>query len=682
MKLFQEDKEFIFACTFGEHTLPKAAGFWWDGPNRRWYTNSMATACKLIKYAVPELQGSLQEFVTKREASLEASRKAFSNFCPPSPPGLTYLPYQRAGIEFMLQRRNTWLADQMGLGKTIQAIGLMNADESIQKVLIVCPASLKLNWQREIEKWRTRPLSVSILSDGKKSNKNANILIVNYDILDKWFEDIQYECFDLLILDESHYIKSSAQNTIPLKPEEKKPGSRALYRYEYKVKRVQAVFDVAPLCKRMVFLTGTPITNRPKEAWTSIQLLCPDEFPKSFFSFAKRYCAGSNDGHGFCSDGGSNLEELQERLRSSCMIRRLKEDVLTELPPKRRQIMELPAPGLTKHIQAENNAFWEFESRKDALKLEMELAKVDGDEEKYTRKVLEMKEYSRAGFEQISKLRRETAMAKLPLAKDTINDFISSGEKIVVFAHHHDVIDELLRMLNEKNEIAVALDGRMSQENRQRSVDLFQNNSSVKIFIGSIAAAGVGITLTAASTVIFAELDWTPGNMSQAEDRLHRIGQVYPVNVIHLVLEGSLDCRMAKILVSKQEVIDRALDRDVKPEDIFDLETLEQDILAREGAPKSAPKTKKEEDPPAPVLSESQIQAIHLALKVLACQCDYASRKDEVGFNGFDAQIGHDLAARVSLSDKQAIVAKKLLRKYHRQITSDLFEIIYGKEAA
>lgn len=679
MKLFQDNDQYIFACTFGEHQIPKAAGFWWDGTKRHWYTHSTGTACKLVKYAGPELAGKLQEFIEKREASLEASRKAFSDFCPPSPPGLNYLPYQRAGIEFMLQRENTWLADAMGLGKTIQAIGLMNADESIQKVLIVCPASLKLNWQREIEKWKTRPLSVSILSDGKKSNKNANILIVNYDILDKWFEDIQYETFDLLILDESHYIKSSDQNKFPLKPEEKKPGSRAQYRYEYKVKRVQAVFNVAPLCKRKVFLTGTPITNRPKEAWTSIQLLCPDEFPKSFFSFAKRYCAGGSDGFGFDSSGGSNLEDMQNRLRSSCMIRRLKEDVLTELPPKRRQIMELPAPGLTKHIQAENNAFWEFESRKDALKLEMELAKVDGDEEKYTRKVLEMKEYARTSFEQISKLRKETALAKLPLAKDFINDFISSGEKVVVFAHHHCIVDELMKMLNAKEEIAVALDGRMSQEQRQRSVDLFQSNPSVKVFIGSIAAAGVGITLTAASTVIFVELDWTPGNMSQAEDRCHRISQLYPVNVIHLVLEGSLDCRMAKILVDKQEVIDKALDRNVKPEESFDLEELEANI--QDG--KDSPKDRKEKSvPPAPVIPETEIEAIHLSLKVMARMCDKASRKDDAGFNGFDAQIGHELAARASLSDKQAAVAKKLLRKYHRQLPPDLFEIIYGKEAA
>jgi len=680
MKLIQAGENFIFLCQFCEKEIPKKAGFIWK-PSIGWHTSNAANACKLIKYASPELLESISELVAQREASLEASRKASSDFNPPAPAGLSYLPYQRAGIEFALKRKNTWLADEMGLGKTIQAIGLINACEDIKRALIVCPASLKINWRKELEKWLVRPLSISILSDAKHSNKNANILIVNYDILDKWFEDIQYDFFDLLILDESHYIKSSAQITIPLTEEERK-HTRNRVRYIYKVNRVRAVFQVAPLCDRKVFLTGTPITNRPKEAFTSIQLLCPDEFPKSFYSYAKRYCSGGNDGYGFDANGDSHLDELQDKLRSTVMIRRLKMDVLTELPPKRRQIMELPSNGHAKEIQAENNAFFEFESRKEALRLEMELAQADENAELYAHKVNEMRVCNMAGFEELSKLRHQTAMAKLPMAKDFINDFISSGEKVVVFAHHHDVTDELLKMLNAKGEIAVALDGRMAMERRQRSVELFQNDPKVKVFIGSIAAAGVGITLTAASTVIFGELDWVPGNMSQAEDRLHRIGQVYPVNVIHLVLENSLDCKMAKTLIDKQDVIDRALDKNVKPEDDFDLEAMEEGLsITQEVTPEVTPKVKKPA-PLAPVIPEHEREAIHLSLKVLARMCDHASRKDDAGFNGFDAKIGHDLAARASLSEKQAAVAKKLLKKYHRQIPPDLYEMIFRKEAA
>ena len=414
----------------------------------------------------------------------------------PAPIGLSYLPYQLEGIEFAMNRRATLIADEMGLGKTIQAIGVMNAHPELYTVLIVCPASLRINWAREIDRWLISPC--------------VDVLIVNYDILHKY--EWGKKTFDLLIMDESHYLKNKSAKRSRL------------------ARTIKA--------KHRILLTGTPILNRPVELWHQLHILDPIAWPlKSYGQYTHRYCAAHRTRWGMDVSGASNLGELNERIKP-LMIRRLKSEVLKDLPAKRRQIIELSTDGVSADLL----------DRMTAMDTEIE----------YAAKVKGLDEAMRVAFIDTATVRHEVALAKVHLAIEFIKEALESSEKVVVFAHHRDVLQELYDGLLDYNPTVVH--GSVSQYHRQAAVDRFQNEDGCRVFIGQIQAAGVGITLTAASHVIFVELDWTPGMVSQAEDRCHRIGQKDSVLVQHLVLDGTLDAKIAKALIKKQSIIDRAID--------------------------------------------------------------------------------------------------------------------------
>jgi SNF2 family DNA or RNA helicase len=242
------------------------------------------------------------------------------------------------------------------------------------------------------------------------------------------------------------------------------------------------------------------------------------------------------------------------------------------------------------------------------------------------------------------------ALAKLPYVIEHVKEIEG---KVVIFAHHKSVVSKLKEALGNE---AVLLVGDTKQSDRQVAVDEFQNNPSIKYFIGSIMAAGVGITLTASSNVVFAELDWVPGNITQAEDRCHRFGTIKNVLVQHLVLEGSLDSKMAKTLVQKQEVIDKALDLEY---------SLEEASLPEEIVLPSLEDFKKA----AEEFSNEDKQELLVKLKVLAeLDSDRASKANGVGFNRMDSAIGHSLASQMFLSDRQAVIAKILVNKYRNQL--------------
>jgi len=260
-------------------------------------------------------------------------------------------------------------------------------------------------------------------------------------------------------------------------------------------------------------------------------------------------------------DGSSHLPELQEKLRASVMVRRLKADVLTELPAKRRQVVVLPTNGSKAAIKAEQDVWAKSEETIAAAEAEVEVALASGDEASYRAAVERLRAAQRIAFEEISQARHDLALAKLPAVVDYVRDALENTTKLVVFGHHRDVIESLTEALADVG--AVKLYGGMSDSDKQASVDRFQTDDACRVFVGSIQAAGVGLTLTASSTVAFAELDWVPANISQAEDRCHRIGQRNCVGVVHLVIDGSLDSKMAQLLVCKQEIADAALDRHV-----------------------------------------------------------------------------------------------------------------------
>lgn len=527
VELHHEGGLFIAVCHFVDKDIPKDAGFRWNPTTKRWETRQLRTALCLAEYATPEARNAIRERMDDDERAKLDSAAKDSDMAIPAPEGCEYMPFQRAGIAYGMARPSVLLADEPGLGKTIQAIGIINADPSIQRVMVVCPASLRINWKREMDKWLVRPLRVRVAESGWPIG--SEVIICNYDRLEKFQPELKHQYFDLLILDEAHYIKT---------------------RKAKRSKMAKAIY-----ARRKVLITGTPIVNRPVELWNLIE--CMGGLGMKFWEYVNRYCNAYKSRFGWDFSGSCHLDELQEQLRIRYMVRRLKKDVLAELPVKTWQIIELPANGLSGQVQRECEFMERKETTEQALKEARDQAKDAGDEASYRKAVDELSDFAKSSFAEMSLIRHETARMKVPYVIEHAKEILEESEKLVVFAHHHDVVASLAAGLRPYG--AVVLSGETSLPNRQAAVDAFQTDPKVRVFIGSIQAAGVGLTLTAASRCVFAELDWTPSSLSQAEDRLHRIGQRDAVQIQHIVVEGSIDAHIAKIVVEKQRVIGKAL---------------------------------------------------------------------------------------------------------------------------
>ena len=462
---------------------------------------------------------------------IEKSQAVSSNIHVPAPAGLSYRPFQLAGIAYMLPRNCVLLADEMGTGKTIQSIGLSDLIKP-QRVLVICPASLKGMWRQAWKKWDVNNFTIGVVEGTKSCIPATNVVILNYELLKSYRESLRLSTWDLLIVDEAHYLKrGKTDRTLEVLGGIKRNPDKTIKE------------RIAPLpVNRALFLTGTPILNKPKDLWPLISAIDPEGLGANWFAFAKRYCQleeikGWKDGKpihiGWWWEGADNLEELQRIMRERFMLRRMKSDVLKELPPKTRQIIPIIVTNksLKKLLAQENEQFDKYLETHILPNLEKDIPVSP-------------------------ELREKIALQKLPFVIEYLKELLDEQSKIVVFAHHHSVIDKLEA---EFADICAVIDGRTPSKERESIVKRYQEESSCRVFIGGIQAAGVGITLTAASTAVFAELDWVPAMMNQAEDRLHRIGQNQNVLIQHVVLEGSLDERMLQLILEKQELIDEAL---------------------------------------------------------------------------------------------------------------------------
>lgn len=287
------------------------------------------------------------------EKATAASRATDAEVDLPCPEGLSYLPYQKAGIAYAMAKPNVLIGDEMGLGKTIQAIGVYNTDPTIHRVLVVCPSSLRLNWKKEWAKWATRTSRIAVVNGGKPSDwiaadaATCPVVVINYDILAKHRAAIDAITWDLLIVDEAHYLKNP-----------KAIRTKAVL--GQRVKGIEKAKAIA--ARRRIFLTGTPIVNRPVELFPLVEALDPAGLGKNFFAFAKRFCNATQTKWGWDFSGASRLDELQRTLRERFLVRRLKADVLTELPPKRRQVIEIPANGASGAVAAERATYERHEA--------------------------------------------------------------------------------------------------------------------------------------------------------------------------------------------------------------------------------------------------------------------------------------------------------------------------------
>ena len=586
------------------------------------------TALKKSGYAVSKNDDDF--WIVKRYSDdldiLEKSQAVDSDKNYPVPAGLDYYGYQKAGIEYCLDKDNILIGDEMGLGKTVQAIGVINVNKP-KDVLIVSPASLKLNWKKELETWLVDKREVQVIMSGKDNlDEKQDIVIVNYDVLQK-YQELLDKKWSLVIMDEVHYLKN--------------PDAQ----------RTKAALSVQ--ADKKIMLTGTPIPNRPIE----IQAVAGYLDDKSFgnrFGFGKRYASlhkkqVTRNKSVWDWSGASNLDELQRRLRQSFMIRRKKDEVLKDLPAKVKQIIELPYESYKKEIKAEYSAFEDYNNKNKNPNVDP-----------YS---LDADQFSTSiDFASMSSQRKATAEKKVKAVVEHLESF---NEPVVVMAHHRDVIAQLEAELIKQDKKVVVLTGEKNQVERNEAVEAFQSGQA-DVFIGSIKAAGVGLTLTRASKMVFAELDWVPSDIAQAEDRIHRIGQESSVLIQYIVVESSLDAVFAKKIVDKTKVAARALDDVVVEKKIEIPELIEENKELNKVIKKAKVKVKANQI--AESLSLEKVELLQKFMKFLASRCDGALAQDGVGFNGVDKDFGASLARQNSWSMAQQKIAYKMLKKYKRQI--------------
>lgn len=439
----------------------------------------------------------------------------------------TLRPYQVAGATRLAGelRLNGLLADEQGLGKTGQALAALHAARDIAfPALIICPGSLKWNWAREVVKWLGEGYNIRILNGRPtrsqfRCRSEKDIAIINYDILADfavaktkkvqagWAQLLTSAGFQTVIFDECHKLKNP------------------------KAKRTKAILEMIKQIPNRIALSGTPIESRPIEFFTTLQIVAPKLFP-NYWQFGVRYCGAVADECGQRFSGASNIEELHEILIDNCMIRRLKADVLSELPKKTRSV-----------IPVEINM-------KEYQKYESEMIRV----------MQELKGDPRAQMNILTSIevcKQAAVRGKMKQAINFIEDYLETGRKLVVFTAHTFVIDELQKKFRN---IAVRVDGKVIGEKRQFAVDAFQNDNSIRLFIGNIKAAGVGLTLTAAQDTLTLELGWTPGEHEQAEDRVHRIGQkADSVTAYYLIAKGTIEDYIMSVIDGKREVLEQVL---------------------------------------------------------------------------------------------------------------------------
>ncbi len=425
----------------------------------------------------------------------------------------TLYPYQQEGVAFVESRDGRALiADEMGLGKTLQAIAWLAIHPEKRPAIVLVPAHLKLNWEREINSSFKQPQNIQILNGKKISPITGDIIIINYDILTHWLESLQKIKAQVLVMDEAHYIKSNT------------------------AQRTKATKTLAKGIPHLIALTGTPIVNRPIEGFNIIQMIDKQVFPNRW-SYAKRYCDAHHNGFGWDFTGASNQEELHTKLKGSVMIRRKKKTVLPELPDKQFSFFPIEIDNEREYRRAERDFIHYLREMK---------GKDAADKAKEAEHLV-----------RIEALKQLAVAGKMKEVIQWVEDFIENGDKLVVFAIHKTVIDALM---NKFGNIAVKIDGSVSSINRDKAVQEFQNNPEIKLFVGNIKAAGTGLTLTAASSVAFLEFDWVVGNHMQAEDRCHRIGQKDTVNIYYLIAAGTIEEKLVSLLAEKTRVIRTILD--------------------------------------------------------------------------------------------------------------------------
>jgi SWI/SNF-related matrix-associated actin-dependent regulator 1 of chromatin subfamily A len=425
------------------------------------------------------------------------------------------LSHQKDAIEKLAGSRRFILADDMGLGKTTSTI-IAALETGAKKILIVCPASLKINWQREIENYSDRSVYIS---EGKKFSTDENFTIINYDILKNFYDPkniqeslIHKSNFDLVILDEAHMISNP------------------------QAQRTKIINSFVKDVKRVWLLTGTPMTSRPMNYYNLLSII-ESPVAQNWMAYAIRYCQGYQFMAGkrkvWNVQGASNLEELRDRT-SKQMLRRLKEDVL-DLPDKIISPVYLRLKS--KDYEEMMGEYYEwFDNKKDeSSSLTIQ-------------------------FSKLMKVRKIIANEKIKHTIELVENIIEQGKKVIIFTNFTDTLQMIHNHFGKQS---VYLDGSCTKPQRQFAVDQFQENEKIKVFVGNLKAAGVGLTLTSAEVVIMNDLSFVPAEHAQAEDRAYRYGQKNNVIVYYPLFENTIEGAIYDILTRKKQIINTVMGDDL-----------------------------------------------------------------------------------------------------------------------
>lgn len=441
--------------------------------------------------------------------------------------------YQREGICFGLEHKRIIIGDEPGLGKTLQSIGIVDTANAYP-CLVICPSSLKINWQREFEKFTDK--SALVLDNNVRTTWGYllsmgvhQVAIVNYESLRKFFvwdirggkqfrlKDVvfnpQIQAFKSIIIDESHRVKDpSAQQTIFTK----------------------GLSVGKDWC---ILLSGTPVVNRPEDLIAQLSIMNRLGEFGGRAKFITDYCTDPKDK---TAEPAVPLSELSRQLYDTCMIRREKAKVLPQLPDKTRVDL---------YVDISNDKEYNLAAEDLAAYLQEYTECTDWE----IRRKMRME-----ALVKFMTLRSLATRGKIAQAVDFIRTFLDSGKKLIVFCSLHEIVDELQKVFPR----AVTVTGRDSAVSKQASVDAFQNNPNVQLIICSIKAAGVGLTLTASSSVAFIELPWTFCDCAQCEDRAHRIGQKSNVTCYYLLAKGTIDGVIYRLIQDKKNVANQIMNSD------------------------------------------------------------------------------------------------------------------------
>jgi SWI/SNF-related matrix-associated actin-dependent regulator 1 of chromatin subfamily A len=417
------------------------------------------------------------------------------------------LSHQKEAIQKLVENKKFILADDMGLGKTTSTI-IAALESGSKKVLIICPATLKINWKREIENYSDKSVYIA---EGKNFSTEHDFVIINYDII-KNFHDTKKKGesqildanFDLVVVDEAHYIKNAT------------------------AQRTKLINDIVKKVDRIWLLTGTPMTSRPIDYFNLLSLI-DSPVAKNWMAYAIRYCQGYQFNVGgrkvWNVMGASNLEELRDRTLG-LTLRRLKEDVL-DLPDK------IITPV---YLRLKSKLYEE----------------VMGDYYNWYEGNPEESKSLTVQFTKLTKVRQIIADEKIAQTIELAENIIEQNKKVIIFCNFTDSLNKIVEHFGKA---AVKVDGSMSKPERQHSVDSFQESDKIKVFVGNIKAAGVGLTLTAAEAVIMNDLSFLPSDHAQAEDRAYRYGQKNNVLVYYPIFENTIEGIIYDILNNKKQVI-------------------------------------------------------------------------------------------------------------------------------